>query len=246
LNEEVLEIEETPVAKPASGGTLLSFKLDWQDSEIRLAKGRFTHMLSRPTPEMMIAREDELQPEIPIAKDGSFALPDATAQEETDAQYYDRIVIKTDGYQGAVPVPHKAAAFQGLFRREIYLDPECDIFGDEITILEEIGAGDEPDFIIRHTLRQPTEAELKKCRQSSSGGRLLPDKRGRQKLVTSSNLRSSMRFYNSWLVRIEGATAGGAVYSPEKREEFIAQVDPLIQRKVVSTLVDELTGGLLD
>lgn len=222
------------------------YMLDWQEAEIRLAKGRFSHTLSRPPADMMIAREDELQPEIPIAKDGSFALPDATAQEETDAKYYDRVVIKTEGYTGDVPVAHKAAAFQGLFRREIYLDPDCDIFGDEVTVLEEIGGGEEPDFTIRHILRQPAEAELKKYRQSTSGGRLLPDKRGRQKLVTSSNLRAAMRYYNTWLVRIEGATAGGSAFSPDKREEFVALVDPLIQRKVVGTLVDELTGGLLD
>jgi hypothetical protein len=264
LNEEVLQIEETndPAAgseggvereqdAPATAGRMpalqpAGYKLDWQDAEIRLAKGRFTHTLSRPSPEMMIAREDELQPEIPIAKDGSFALPDSTAQEETDAKYYDRIVIKTEGYTAEIPTAHKAAAFQGLFRREIYLDPECDIFGDEVTVIEEIGGGEEPDFTILHVLRQPTEAELKKCRQGSSGGRLLPDKRGRQKLVTSSNLRSAMRFYNTWLVRIEGAAIGGNTFSPDKRDEFVALVDPLIQRKVVTVLVDELTGGLLD
>jgi hypothetical protein len=263
LNEEVLEIEENHSVADTVGNegsrkvdagassagrppALPSYKLDWPDAEIRLAKGRFTHTLSRPSAEMMIAREDELQPEIPIAKDGSFTLPDSTAQEETDAKYYDRIVIKTGGYTAEVPTAHKAAAFQGLFRREIYLDPECDIFGDEVTIIEEIGGSDEPDFTVRHTLRQPTEAELKKCRQGSSGGRLLPDKRGRQKLVTSSNLRSAMRFYNTWLVRIEGATAGENTFSPDTRDEFVALVDPLIQRKVVTVLVDELTGGLLD
>lgn len=248
MNEEVLEINEqaadetpAPVIVPQPG-----YKLDWQDAEIKLSKGRFSHILSRPTAEMILAREDELQPEIPIAKDGSFALPDSTAQEETDAKYYDQIVIKADGYRGAIPVAHKAAAFQGLFRREIYLDPECDIFGDEVTVLEEIGGSDEPDFVVRHVLRQPSEAELKKYRQSTAGGRLLPDKRGRQKLVTSSNLRTAMRFYDTWLVRLEGATVMGSAFSAEKRAEFLALVDPLIQRKVVTTIVDELTGGLLD
>lgn len=265
MNEEVLEIEQpvecesfdagkkqtTPsggaaAILPGLGGELKTYKLDWQDAEIRLSRGRFTHTLSRPSAQMMIEREDELQSEIPIAKDGSFTLPDATASEETDAKYYDRIVIRTEGYKGAIPVAHKAAAFQGLFRREIYLDPGSDIFADEVTILEEIGSGDEPDFTIRHTLRQPTEAELKKCRQANAGGRLAPDKRGRQKLVTSSNLRSAMRYYNTWLVRLDGASAGGNGFSPDRRDEFIGLVDPLIQRKVVNVLVDELTGGLLD
>ena len=251
MNEEILEVE-TPVERQAfdagrdARGPSKTYKLDWQDAEIRLSKGRFSHTLSRPTAEMIIAREEELQSEIPIAKDGSFTLPDATAHEETDAKYYDQIVVRTEGYKGMVPVAHKAAAFQGLFRREIYLDPDSDIFADEVTVLEEIGSGDEPDFIIRHTLRQPAEAELKKFRQSNSGGRLMPDKRGRQKLVTSSNLRSAMRYYSAWLVRIDGATVGEAAFSPDKLGEFAAQVDPLIQRKVVNILVEELTGSLLD
>lgn len=254
MNEEILEIEDggaqttpaVPATPPGLGRGLKAYKLDWQDAEIRLSKGRFSHTLSRPSPEMIIAREDEIQAEIPIAKDGSFALPDATASEETDAKYYDLIAVKTEGYKGVIPTAHKAAAFQGLFRREIYLDPECDIFGDEVVILEEIGGGEEPDFTIRHTLRQPTEAELKKCRQSNSGGRLMPDKRGRQKLVTSSNLRSAMRYYSTWFVRLDGVSVGGSGFSPDRRDDFIALVDPLIQRKVVNVLVDELTGGLLD
>jgi hypothetical protein len=245
LNEEILEIEEN-AGHNARAPSSSAYKLDWQDAEIRLSKGRFSHTLSRPSAEMIIAREDEIQSEIPIAKDGSFSLPDSTVSEETDAKYYDLIAVKTDGYKGTIPTAHKAAAFLGLFRREIYLDPDCDIFGDEVTVLEEIGSGDEPDFTIRHTLRQPTEAELKKCRQANSGGRLMPDKRGRQKLVTSSNLRSAMRYYNTWLVRIDGATAGGSAFSSDKRDEFVDLVDPLIQRKVVNVLVDELTGSLLD
>lgn len=265
MNEEVLEIEDggaqtTPAVpndenpgrrvagETAAGSAALqgAYKLDWQDAEISLSKGRFSHTLSRPTAEMIIAREDEIQAEIPIARDGSFALPDSTASEETDAKYYDLIAVKTTGYKGAIPTAHKAAAFQGLYRREIYLDPECDIFADEVTVIEEIGGGDEPDFTIRHTLRQPTEAELKKCRQANGGGRLMPDKRGRQKLVTASNLRSAMRYYSTWLIRLDGACAGGSGFSPDRREEFVALVDPLIQRKVVNVLVDELTGSLLD
>lgn len=235
---------EQTAPKVAIVGT--GFKLDFADVAIKLVKGRFTHVLSRPTAEMILEREDELQPEIPIAKDGSFAMPDTLAQEEIDAKYYDKIVVKTEGYKGNIPAAHKAAAFQGLYRREIYLDPESDIFGDVVTVLEEIGAGDEPDFVIRHVLRQPSEAELKKYRQSTTGGRLMPDKRGRQKLVTSSNLRAAMRFYSLIMTGIGGATVGGENFSAEKRDEFLAVVDPLIQRKVVGVLVDELTGGLLD
>lgn len=244
MNEEILEVNANTkpaenTAPPKSAG----FKLDWQESEIKLAKGRFSHTLSRPPAELVLEREKELQAEIPIAKDGSFALPDATANEEIDAKYYDLIAVKSDGYKGAIPASHKAAAFQALYQREIYLDPECDIFGEELTVLEEIGSGDEPDFVIRHILRQPSEAELKKIRQASSGGRLLPDKRGRQKIVTTSNLRSAMKYYSILFLRIEDVNVPADVTT---NEQIIALVDPLIQRKVVNTVVEGLVGGLLD
>jgi hypothetical protein len=245
LNEENREIENTPgkgdIPIPAAG-----YKLDWQDAEIRLKKGRFIHTLSRPGADLIRARERELESEIPIGRDGGYKLPDPTAQEDVDAKYYDQIVVKTEGYESTVPGYHKAAAFQGLYRREIYVDEETDIFADEVPVLEEIGSGDEPDFTIRHIMRQPTEGELKRYRRRAANTEIKPGKRGKQKLVTTSNLPAAMEYYKLWLVRIEGAHISGQVFTPELRDEFIALVDPLIQRKVVSTFAGEFNDELTD
>jgi len=250
LNEDILEVNNTAGAgenpAPVNSSPAKGFKLDWQDMEISLKKGRFTHTLSRPAAELILAREKELENEIPIGKDGGYKLPDPTAQEDVDAKYYDQIVVKTEGYPGSVPGYHKAAAFQGLYQREIYVDEDADIFADEVAVIEEIGGGDDPDFTIQHIMRQPTEQELKRWRRRSANSEIKPGKRGKQKLVTTSNLPAAMEFYGLWLVRIEGATVGGAACSPDRRDEFIAQVDPLIQRKVVSTFAGEFNDELTD
>lgn len=225
------------------------YPLDWKTTDVKLAKGRFTHTLLRPSNELLIRRADELDVEIPIAKDGSYAIPDATMQEEIDAKYALELQAEEPkGYKGNVPTAHLAAAFQGLFQQEIYVDPDCDTFGDEITILEEIGLGDEPDFVIKHILSNPinNEKELKKVRQKFNSGRLHPDKRRRQKYVEKSNLRSIMAYYEAWFLRSEGAKIDDRPFSPERSEEFLAETNALTQRAVVKAIVQELTGNLLD
>lgn len=222
------------------------FKLDWDSTDIRLAKGRFVHTLKRPDAEMVLDRERTIPNEIPLGKDGSYAIPDPTATEATDAKFYDKIAVEADGYgDREIPVSHKAAAFQGLYVRDIYVDEDQDLFADEIIVTEEIGPSDDPEFVIRHVL-SVDEQRLQKARRKFAGGRLEHDRRGRQKYVAEQNLAASMEFYRAWLVRIDGATVNGEEFSAENRDQFIATVDPLIQRKVVRTLVDELTGRLLD
>lgn len=240
------EQHETPQTPQMKGDPSL-YPLDWQTTDIKLAKGRFTHTVKRPTTEMILAREDELDTEIPIAKDGSYNLPDQTAVEESDAKVYDKIKTEATGYNDReIPILHKAKVFQGLYQREVYVDEDVDIFDDEIPVTEEIGDDDEPDFTLRHILRQPDEKELRKIRQSFRGGKMTPDKRGRQKFVEKSNLRKAMTYYSTYLNRLEGAKVGEQPFHTERKAEFIANVDPLIQRRVVKALVEKLTGSLLD
>jgi hypothetical protein len=224
------------------------YKLDWETAEINLAKGRFVHTLRRPDHDMLLERDKEIAVEIPIAKDGSYSLPDPTETEEIDAKYCAKIRVgEPTGYDGrSIPTNHAAAAFQGLYRREIYIPEGCDILGSEITVLEEIGGGDDPDFVITHVIAQPDESDLRKLRKKLSNGQLVPDKRGRQKFVRPSSLKTTMQHYSSWMKRVDGATVGDQTYSADNREAFLAHVDPLIQQRVVSVVVEELTGKLLD
>lgn len=238
------QFEPQPETKP---GDPTLYPLDWKTTDVNLAKGRFNHTVSRPTPDMILAREDALDTEIPIAKDGSYSLPDETAVEELDAEVYDKLTTAADGY-GDRPIPtiHKAKVFQALYLREIYVDDDVDIFDEEIPVTEEIGSGDDPDFTLKHVMRQPDEKELRKIRQSFRSGKLSPDKRGRQKFVEKSNLRKAMAYYSQYLVTIVGGSVGGETMNQANRAAFLANVDPLIQRRVVKAMVEKLTGSLLD
>lgn len=233
-----------PEKKPSGNGL---FKLDWETTEIDLAKGRFVHTLRRPDPELIAKRDDELQTAIPIAKDGSYSMPDPTLNDEVDAKYYDAIAVSATGYTGEIPELHKAKAFQGLYLREVAVDEDADIFADEVSVVEEIGGGVVPDFTITHVMRQPSESEIKAYRRKMTGtSEIKPGRRGRQSLVSRSNLKIAMQYYSLWMLRVEGATVNGETYSSENRDAFLATVDPLIQRHVVTTFANAITNELLD
>jgi len=243
-----LEINQTqpggsaaPASLPVSG-----YKLDWADAEIKLGKGRFVHTLRRPDAELLIARDGEIKSEIPIGTDGSYALPDTTEIEEIDARYHDKLLIQATGYAGDIPARHKAAAFNGLYRREADIEDDVDLFAETITVTEEIGSGDEPDFVVRHVMRQPSESELRKFRQRSNGGYMKPGKRGKQKFVPNSTLRLAIQYYDLWLVSIDGAHVSGKTYTEDLRAEFLHNVDPLVKKMIVTTLVSELSSSVLD
>ena len=179
-HDNILTLDRTePAANnaPAQPAEKL-YPLDWETTRVTLKDRRFKHTLRRPTAEQIFAREDELQSDIPIAKDGSFQMPDPTANEDIDAKIYDQIVVTTEGYNGNVPSAHKAAAFQALYLREVYVDDETDQFADEVPVIEEIGSGDEPDFTIVHIMRQPTESGLKRYGRRSTNGQIEPGNRG--------------------------------------------------------------------
>lgn len=222
-----------------------AFPLDWETTEIKLGKGR-SATLRRPQPGEVLEREEALQTEIPVGRDGGYALPDPTVNEAVDAKYFDLVKVAVTGYDGEMPEQHKAAAFNGLYIREIYVDEDFDISDTVVRVLEELGSGDEPDHTIVHLMRPPTESEIKLFRRKSSRGELKPGKRGRQKFVTSSNLKTAMGFYSQWLTGMEGATVQGQTFSEAERAAFVHHVDPLIQRQVVNAVVEAYTAKLSD
>ena len=252
VNDNILQIErDQPVAAnaPASLASVVVgrelYMLDWQQTEIALGKGRKL-TLRRPTQAEILERDAELQTEIPIGKDGGYQLPDPTLNEAIDAKYFDLVKVGEEGYAGTIPEQHKAAAFNGLYKREIYVDADFDFDTDKVLVLEEIGGGAEPDYTIAHVMRPPTEAELKLYRRKSSGGEIKPGKRGRQIFKTASNLKTAMSFYAQWLTRLEGAMVGGEDTQSLPLPVLTAHVDPLIQRQVVNAVVEAYTAQLSD
>ena len=244
MTENVLIKEPVSFMEPDTSGL---FRLDWDESVIRLGDGRFTHTLRRPTLEQLLERDRGLQTEIPIGRDGSYQMPDPTAAEDVDARLYDQLTVSTTGYGGNVPTSHKAAAIRGLYQREISIADDADIFGDEIAVTEEIGSGAEPDFTITHVLRQPTEEELRQYRRKkATSGEIKPGKRGRQIFVTRSNLKAAAAFYDQLMTAVHGAHVGGETFRDDLRPVFVNTIDPLIKKDVMTEFVNKLTQGLSD
>lgn len=218
------------------------FPLDWQDTEIQL--GKFHHLVRRPTADEIFERENRLSIEIEIARDGSYSLPDPSADEDANAWLYDKIALQSDGYAGAVPSLHKSAVVQALYRHEFYVDDAASPFDDEITVVEEI----EGDQIIevRHVFRQPSENEIRNYRRRMQSGSIRPGRRGKQVFVMKSTLRPAVEFYDLWLVRVTNVTIDGRAFSDDDRGEFLAMVDPLIKRSAVTAFANFILASLQD
>lgn len=250
VNENVL-VRDGVVADPpnqegswgAKAATKPSFyKLDWETIEIRMAGGRYVHTLRRPTTAELLQRDAEMQTAVEIGRDGSYRLPDPTADEELNARYYNQLTISAEGYSGEVPTLHKAKAFEGIYEREVYVDEDASVFDDEVAVIEEIG-GDPPQFTVRHVFRQPTEEELRQYRRKMQTGEVKPGKRGRQQFVSRSNLRAAIDFYDKWMVAVEGVTVGGTQPTAEQAKDH---TDPLVKRMAVQAFTGKLLDGLLD
>lgn len=247
-NENILTLDRSePAAEQAPAQTAPEqtklYPLDWGTTKVPLAGGKYKHQLKRPTREQIFAREDELNTEIPIGKKGEFQMPDPTATEDVDAKYYDLVQVGAEGYAGVIPAAHKAAAFQGLYQREIYIPEDADPFAEEVPVVEEIGPGDEPDYTIVHVLRQAAESELKRYRRRAALGEIKPGRRGKQNFVRKSTLKNAEEHYDLWCTRIDGVT----IETPNPDiADLKRAVDPLIKRRVVETYVEAIVGGLLD
>lgn len=218
------------------------YPLDWNQTTINLGK-RYSHILRRPTPDEVFARDAATEISVEIAADGSYSLPDPTADEDANARLYDAIVASTSGYTGDVPRMHKSAAINALYRRDVYAEDDASPFDDEITIIEEVG---DEEFKIRHVFRQPSEDELRQYRRRTQSGQIKPGRHGRQVFVSKSNLKTLCEFYDRWIIRIEGVSLDGESFQAESRERFIAAVDPAIKRMAVQQLATLILDALRD
>ncbi|MCC6328998.1 MAG: hypothetical protein IT174_10810 [Acidobacteria bacterium] len=226
-------------------GNLQLYRIDWETAEVSFAKGRMRQTLRRPTADEIFKRESDLEQEVPMKADGSYALPDPTVAEAVNAELYDKLVTETAGEEIEIWDVHKSQALESLYSSEI--EVEGDALGEEVVIAEEIGSGDWADFTVRHILRRPTRAELDSYRRKAAvGSYVKPGKRGRQILVTRSNLKNIVPFYDLWTERVDGATVDGEVFSEGNKLKFVGQVDPLVKRKVVQVFAEAIVQKLSD
>lgn len=237
MSENVL-IREDAAAGPENASGL--YPLDWKTTEVKLAKGKLSAVLRRPTAGELLARDAELQVPVEMAKDGSYKLPDPTATDEVDCKLFDQVNTSATEF----PERAKAAFIRGLYKREVYVADSATAFDDQIDVIEEIG-GDPPAFTVIHGFRQPTEEELRSWRRRMQTGEVRPGKRGRQQFVTRSNLRTAIEFYDRWCI---GLCNVRLEHSPSEPglETLKSLVDPLIKRMVVQEFANFILEALQD
>jgi hypothetical protein len=222
-------------------------KLDDTEHTVTFSDGRFKHFLARPSAEMILERDAKMKHEIPLDKFGSIIEDDGSEQDAIDAECYQKIKLREpEGYKSVIPVIHQARAFRALYTRYFEVPEDADIFADLVPVHEIYGDLENPSNIVVHLLRQPDEKEFRKMLVAMNRRERKPDKRGREKIVVPSYLRKAMEFYRAHFDSIKNAMLNNESYNSEKRTEFIDNIDPLIQRMVVKTLIEAIDEASRD
>lgn len=121
-----------------------------------------------------------------------------------------------------IPLSHKSTAIEGMFPSTFDLDVSDEEFtfalggGREWVLRQEIGGKQKqedgtlspPQYVVKYTFREPTEAERKKFRSSAINAVTLRTKNG-VKERRSTNLRVLRDLFDAMIVGVEGATVDG-------------------------------------
>lgn len=218
------------------------------------------HKLKKPTLEQLNERESQIKSE--LVNISSSEDEDRTDETVANANLWRKLIVAVKGYRSAadwrelsdaekdaMKPGHKSRAitqmYMGACLVESSEDDEVSIGAETWVIRQEIGAGREPDFVVRHSLREPTQSEWEKFKGTAARmSYVRGSKRPRRKFRTS--LKSHCELYDSTMLSIDGATVGGKAFSPETCKAFLSQMDPIWKRKVIETLIDTLEGQSSD
>ncbi|HEX5081674.1 MAG TPA: hypothetical protein VFY40_06500 [Blastocatellia bacterium] len=217
------------------------------------------HKLRKPTLQQLKDREAQSKTEL-------VSLNDREDEENADnwtatINLWERLIEGVKGYQGGtdwreltaqekaeMKPDHKYRAVVQMYAGSVmveYGDEDADVpIGAETwTIRHEIGAGKEPDFVVRHTLREPNEAEREKFKSA----RRISYVRGKHtRTRINTNLQAYCDLYDALVLSIEGATVGGAPLTTANRKAFLAQIDAPWKRKIVEVLMNAMGGQSSD
>lgn len=211
------------------------------------------HKLRRPTLAELIEREQQSVAEVEEVAPNEDAWHEDS--QAASAKLWDKCILGVTGYRiggqlatdfvpvsseiaAKIPLTHKATAISGLYLAKSEVekgeDEGFNLDGDTHTIKQSIGASEEPEFVLVHTLRQPTEGELREYNKRASTATSVSGSRKR-KIRVRTNLKADVELYDKLAIALTGATP------PEPR-----LVDPIFKRQVVQALIASLNASLLD
>lgn len=219
------------------------------------------HKLRKATLQELIEREQQSKYEVieMTSREDEIYSDDDIA----NARLWDKIAVAVKGYRGnpdwleltdgeraRMRVSHKTKAILALYAGfcEIESDEEdsVSIGADIWTVRQNIGIKKmQPDYIVRHTLREPIEAERAKFKRSSSSTSHVKGAKKSQVRVRT-HLKAYVELYDALIVSIDDATVHGNLFGAENRAQFLAAVDPVWKRQVIDCLMANLEAQLSD
>jgi hypothetical protein len=230
------------------------------------------HRLRRPSKQELVEHEDQVKLETrEVGKNEEGEKLTSTTYEDSRAHcnLWDKIVIEVRNYdledgseptawrqidhnlRSLIPSTHKATAIRGMYTGVAEVEKEKDrktfrlIGSQKIRVRQEIGAGEEPDFIVIHILRRPSETEWSRYQSRAvSTVEVRGSKKSRIRVQT--NLSAATELYDALLLRIEGASIAGAGWTDSRRQEFIDLVDPKIKDQVITAFASDWQVDLRD
>ncbi|HEY6401144.1 MAG TPA: hypothetical protein VI479_07030 [Blastocatellia bacterium] len=217
------------------------------------------HRLRKPTLEELNERESQIKYE--TIKINPKEIEVRNDQRTADANLWGKIVQAVKGYKDAddwrelsdeekskFNGSHKSQAIQGLYAGQSKIEGDGDyvpIGPVEWTVRQEIGPNEEPDFVVRHILREPTEDERLRYNRIASSTRYVTGAKKEQAQVRT-NLKAHIEVYNALIQNIKGATVAGMEFEISDRKQFLDAIDPIWKRDVIQCLMTNLEAQISD
>lgn len=265
--EQKLADGEAGTARPLFDLAEKIFEIELQDDEVVLG-----HRLRRPTKQELVDHENQTKVEsrqIGQTDEGEQLVTTSQSSERANAALWDKIATDVRHYdfedgvaptewrpledhmRPMIPSTHKDTAILGMYAGVAKVERETGrtafkVAGSaRVRVRQEIGAGEEPDFVVTHILRHPTEAEWSRYR-ARAVTRLNVQGSKEPRTIVRTNLTAAGELYDALLARIEGASVGGAGWTDESRESFISLVDPKIKQLIVTVFAQSWEVDLRD
>lgn len=222
------------------------------------------HRLKKPTLQQLLERESRI----------SYEMVEVNSREEeiraddeaANVLFWDGIIMAvmgyknapewrelTDGEKAGMRPGHKTTAIRALYASTCEIEGDEDgvsIGPDTWTVRQEIGLSkDSPDYVVRHILREPTEAERGKFKRAASSTSYIKGAK-KQQVRVRTNLRAYIELYDALLQEVQGGMCinkpWGEMSSADLQKLFIGQIDPIWKRQVIQCLTATLEAQMSD
>lgn len=256
---EATQTAAEPITKQPTA--IPPYPLDQSEFEVTITiPGRelkLEHKLTRPTLAQLLEREEQSSYETESVSDAEDKV--SADDEQANARLWDSTVRSVKGYRldkldahpltdwrdvtpelkAAIPSAHKATAVRGMYQSVCEIEKANDdegftLGGETWTVKQTFGDPDDPQYMIGHILRTPTEAERRDFKRKAAEIRF---GKGQRKLRTKvvTHLKAHVELYDKLIEELTGVTT-----------QDLKLVDPIFKRQAIDCLMRGFEAGLQD